>query len=506
MRYNALQLVLAILTSSAISVGMLAYGFKSRRADGSRRIIFAVGGVIGCLLTIPIGFLTLEEIGDLDAFAILMVCVLCLIVSFFLLRRGIRGRQIGDHPHCRRCGFDLFGKPETSQQCSECGADIHAPKAIVIGVRHRSATKILLGIFFLLVSFGAGVPIGWNYRSLIDLNAYKPDWWLMMQWDPSSSSFSSPAMNELLARLSSGKLSDSARQSMLKKIIATGLPANPWTPALLASAEKRAMDQSQLRSIVRLNCSAIVTVEPEIPIGRAIPCVTIVRPVYQTASTRVTMRVLRDEINDVQLLPSSRHIRSSNTPLIPSFQMDQELLDLGALWQMFAPNSNDVTLKWKREIEINVSFRNGSQTLVESSTITVTKELIAQDSSLFASEITEGPWHVTLRRAGDNAWIDIDPDDAFLEGQTVAMQAKMSSRTDSYERSIGSILTNGSMTSSLAISSRKLPNDGGLRLQMYFPRSFVKSQPGVQTAFSSVTAPIADPGRKLADEEFFDVN
>ena len=48
---------------------------------------------------------------------------------------ALRGRRVGDHPYCRRCGFDLFGKPPGSTVCSECGADLAGPQ----GRAHRPA-------------------------------------------------------------------------------------------------------------------------------------------------------------------------------------------------------------------------------------------------------------------------------------------------------------------------------------------------------------------------------
>ncbi|HQY87528.1 MAG TPA: hypothetical protein PK402_02645 [Tepidisphaeraceae bacterium] len=499
METGFIQHLLSILASSAISVGLLAFGFRSRREDGSRRLIFIVGGVIGCLMTIPVGFLSIGEIDREGSLLVLILCVIVLLASLILLRRGIRGRRVGDHPHCRRCGFDLFGRPETSHQCSECGANLDDSRAMVIGVRRRRASLIFGSLFLMLVSFGVGVPVWWDeYGKGIDWNKHKPDWWLVMQCDPSNSSLSSPAMNELLARLSSGRLSDSARHSMLKRVVATRASANEWTAALFISAEKRAADESLHRALVRLNCIAVVTVESEIPIGRAIPCTTVARVLYQSASTQVSMRVIRDEINGIELPPSSRQVRSPLNTLPQSFQQDQELLDLGPMWQHLVPESNDdsVKLKWKREVEINVRFRNGDQTLVDSSTYTVTRRLIAMDSSLFASEATDGPWHVTLRRAGHYAWIDIDPDDAFLEGQTIAPSLILRN-AGSFNQWIGTLQTDGRLASSVAFSSRRLPNEDGLRASLRFQPSFAKTEKEGLSQVSLTTAPVADPGRKL---------
>jgi hypothetical protein len=62
--------------------------------------------------------------------AIPISCGLLFLVGLILLILGLRGRRVDDHPICRKCGFDLFGKPEGSTICSECSADLTYPHAI----------------------------------------------------------------------------------------------------------------------------------------------------------------------------------------------------------------------------------------------------------------------------------------------------------------------------------------------------------------------------------------
>lgn len=69
-----------------------------------------------------------------------------LIAGVVLLLIGLRGRRVGDHPHCRRCGFDLCGRPVGTHLCGECGASLDAPRAIEIGLRQRRPAIVLLGL------------------------------------------------------------------------------------------------------------------------------------------------------------------------------------------------------------------------------------------------------------------------------------------------------------------------------------------------------------------------
>jgi len=41
----------------------------------------------------------------------------------WLIDTGLRGRRVGEHPYCKKCGFDLTGKPDASTRCAECGPD-----------------------------------------------------------------------------------------------------------------------------------------------------------------------------------------------------------------------------------------------------------------------------------------------------------------------------------------------------------------------------------------------
>jgi hypothetical protein len=72
--------------------------------------------------------------------------------AVLLIRRGYRGRKLDDHAICRKCGFDLFGKPAESNKCSECGADLHNPKATRVGNRRHRPFVLAEGIGLLVVA------------------------------------------------------------------------------------------------------------------------------------------------------------------------------------------------------------------------------------------------------------------------------------------------------------------------------------------------------------------
>jgi hypothetical protein len=93
------------------------------------------------------------------------IFLLLLGLSCILLVKGLHGIRVGDHPVCRRCGFDLFGQPAGTVVCGECGSSLSLPGAVVIGHRNRRTGLIAAGLFVLLPTLFAAVVIGTSRRS-----------------------------------------------------------------------------------------------------------------------------------------------------------------------------------------------------------------------------------------------------------------------------------------------------------------------------------------------------
>jgi hypothetical protein len=152
-------------------------------------------------------------------------------VGLGLLVLGLGGRRVGDHPFCRRCGFDLFGKPDESTACPECGGDVARRRATVIGVRRRRRWAIALAAVILLPIFaGAGV-LGWARYNDVDWQARKPVWYLQHEANGSDVPTRDAALIELLKRYQAGALSKSQIASLLRDgLNAQGDLARPWSP------------------------------------------------------------------------------------------------------------------------------------------------------------------------------------------------------------------------------------------------------------------------------------
>jgi hypothetical protein len=151
------------------------------------------------------------------------------VVALMLLWLGLRGRRVGDHPFCRRCGFDLFGKPDESQICPECGARLLSPRAYVIGVRHRRLWAMLTGSFILLPLCGIAGIFAWGRYNGVDWQKHKPLWYLSREASGSDVPTRDAAIAEMINRYAAGKLTKPQIASILSQALSAQADASkPW--------------------------------------------------------------------------------------------------------------------------------------------------------------------------------------------------------------------------------------------------------------------------------------
>jgi hypothetical protein len=147
---------------------------------------------------------------------------------------ALRGRRVDDHPICRRCGFDVSGRPAESNVCSECGADLAARRAIRIGRRERRrglARVAGSGVFMSAVVL-AGV--GWVQLRGVDLQRHKPVWWLAREAGGTAAPRRDAALAELARRIALGKvgnITDAQLEPLLGHAFAHQADVSqPWVP------------------------------------------------------------------------------------------------------------------------------------------------------------------------------------------------------------------------------------------------------------------------------------
>lgn len=133
-------------------------------------------------------------------FSILLVLAISSSLGGLLLGLGVRGYRAGDHPVCRRCGFDLFGTP-SSERCGECGTDLTQERAKAIGHHHRRYGLLLAGIFLLIISVGLGA----TQLVSIDLR-YVPTAYVTWKSASPEKDIRSAMLTELIKRENAGSL------------------------------------------------------------------------------------------------------------------------------------------------------------------------------------------------------------------------------------------------------------------------------------------------------------
>ena len=131
--------------------------------------------------------------GDGGNWTILLWPAALALAAIALLVWSWRGRRVGEHPHCRRCGFDLFGNP-AANRCGECGADLTKRRAVVTGQRRRrplaAATALFLALACRAWGGSSANSAGWFDR--------KPDW--LLRWELGFDSRRPAALRELSGR------------------------------------------------------------------------------------------------------------------------------------------------------------------------------------------------------------------------------------------------------------------------------------------------------------------
>jgi hypothetical protein len=159
------------------------------------------------------------------------VAFIIALVGLALFIIGWRGRRTDDHPLCRRCGFDLTGRPPESIRCAECGADLAMPWAIRVGHRRKRGILLALGVVVTLsATLTLGVRSFVNFDE-IDLLPYTPAW--MLERDLAAGPHAANrSLSELTRRLNAGTLSDAHVKSVAGLCLTKQGSVNlAWNPA-----------------------------------------------------------------------------------------------------------------------------------------------------------------------------------------------------------------------------------------------------------------------------------
>jgi hypothetical protein len=198
--------------------------------------------------------------------------LLVLVGGVAMLWLGLRGRRVDDHPLCRACGFDLIGRPEGSDKCAECGADLTSPRAIRHGHRRRRPVMLTFGLVIVLLFVGVAGVIGWSRAREFDRYQVMPTWYLLREARDTSGGLPVAAWQELRRRLGNGKLSKDHNAAAIEAALTIqGDRARPWHASIgdfVEVARKRGdVDDAQWARYARQAVGVTVTLRPQVRRG-----------------------------------------------------------------------------------------------------------------------------------------------------------------------------------------------------------------------------------------------
>ncbi|MGB7158288.1 MAG: hypothetical protein WBD40_09500 [Tepidisphaeraceae bacterium] len=151
------------------------------------------------------------------------------IAGAVLVRRAIRGRAIGGHRVCRKCDYDLFNLPDDQAACPECGSDLRARGAVLIGHRQVHKQKLYIGVALLLMALIIGVDKGPAVFREVDWIRLKPVAWLARD----ARLGNPPAWTELARRAKAGGVSGERAQPLINLALVWQKDlTRTWVPAV----------------------------------------------------------------------------------------------------------------------------------------------------------------------------------------------------------------------------------------------------------------------------------
>lgn len=210
------------------------------------------------------------------------------IGGIFLMRAGLRGRRVNDHPICRRCRFDLVGLAGSDadansrpDRCPECGTDLtgttrRARRAVIDGERRKRWRLFALGVVLLLSGLTTGFWLSYKPLAKFPWITWMPDWVLAEMVDSPNAVRADLAMRELLQRMATSTLSaTSARAAINSALDAQADMTRPWNPRIGTFVETLRgaglVDDALWSRYAQQSVVLQAWVRPRIEVGRSIP-------------------------------------------------------------------------------------------------------------------------------------------------------------------------------------------------------------------------------------------
>jgi hypothetical protein len=161
-----------------------------------------------------------------------------LLVGLWLLRRGWRGRRVGDEPFCTKCGYSLVGSERI--RCSECGADVSGDKSVQIGQLTWRPRSIVCGAAMAVIALTVLSIIGWPRLRDFDWYTLKPTGWVLDDLASAKSPKRGRALAEVLSRLKAAPLAKRHHDRLVEIAIAEQAGVTRGLPSVIVVPRRAA--------------------------------------------------------------------------------------------------------------------------------------------------------------------------------------------------------------------------------------------------------------------------
>ena len=197
-----------------------------------------------------------------------------LLLGLVLLIAGVRGRVVGDDPHCRRCGFNLRGRDAASTRCPECGTEL-SDATIRTGERRRRPAMATAGAILFFVGFAGVGWAGWEFAATHDWTPWKTTSWLVDDLDSADPNLPGQARRELIRRVQSSDVPQSKVDAMMDHLLALqGDQARAWNSAvgdvIDAAIVAKRIEPTRLTRYLKQGVSASLEFKPKIRRGQTL--------------------------------------------------------------------------------------------------------------------------------------------------------------------------------------------------------------------------------------------
>ncbi len=194
------------------------------------------------------------------------------LLGFVLLIRGLLTYRVGETPYCAKCDYNLTGR--VSARCSECGAFLEEPGAIVHGELRRRPRSAVIGGLLLAFAFSSLlVPfLG------VDWYSYKPTAWVISDLKSNNQTLANRAWTELQNRMARQPLSERQHNRLISICLDTqaagkqgGISSN-LIGYLGQSFLSNNLTEQQATRFLEQGLKLDLKVRPRVVLGDPLPC------------------------------------------------------------------------------------------------------------------------------------------------------------------------------------------------------------------------------------------